>query len=365
MGVSLIVGSGVVLFLSSGWIPVIAPIIAFAGGAIAYVIYKAYDAQQEKQVIQQQVEEQEKSIAMLKMLLEVQSNVSASTSMSKYDKGSIIVNRYEIVKALGKGSFGSTYLSRDLQRPGKPYCVVKRLTPSSKDPKFLRIVQRLFKTEAKILEKVGKHDQIPQLLAYIEEDEQFFLIQEYVEGKTLMKELRNKEKYTEREVLSLIEQVMNILSFIEKYNLIHRDIKPDNIIRRQEDNSIVLIDFGAVKQISDYRKKQETKTVIIGNESYAAPEQLAGQPVMGSDIYSTGILAIHCLTGVFPGKFNKDKKGELIWNPSDYVSHPTASIINKMCHYHFNDRYQNASEVLKDLSRFKSKIRSLKEKQNH
>ncbi|MGI0482982.1 CHASE2 domain-containing protein [Geminocystis sp. CENA526] len=363
IAIIIIIGSGVIFFFWGGWIPLVSPLVAFWGGAIVLLGYNVYEAKQEQFTIKKQAQEQEKSIAMLKMLLETQSQINNPPTLINYDKGSIIVNRYEIVKALGKGSFGSTYLSRDLLRPGKPYCVVKRLTPSSKDEKFLKIVQRLFKTEAKILEKVGKHEQIPQLLAYIEENNEFFLIQEYVEGKTIFKEIKEK-KYTEIETLQLIEEIINILIFIQEFNLIHRDIKPDNIIRRQSDNSLVLIDFGAVKEISsNFQNKQ--KTVIIGNDGYASPEQLAGQPCLNSDIYATGMVAIHCLTGIFPRKLPKDDKtGEIIWDSSQYVSFPTASIIKKMTRYHFCDRYQNAQEVMKDLRKFKMKIKQLKQSNN-
>lgn len=363
IAIIIIISTGVILFLFGGWIPVISPIFAFVSGAIVLLGYKVYEAKQEQFNIKKQAEEQEKSIAMLKMLLETQSQINNPPTLTNYDEGSIIVNRYEIVKALGKGSFGSTYLSIDLLRPGKPYCVVKRLTPSSKDEKFLKIVQRLFKTEAKILEKVGKHEQIPQLLAYIEENNEFFLIQEYVEGKTVFQELRDK-KYSEIETLKLIEEIIKILTFIQEFNLIHRDIKPDNIIRRQSDNSLVLIDFGAVKEISgSFRNKQ--KTVIIGNDGYAAPEQLAGQPCLNSDIYATGMVAIHCLTGIFPRKLPKDNKtGEVMWDSDQYVSPATASIIKKMTRYHFCDRYQNAQEVMKDLKRLKIKIKQLKQSQS-
>lgn len=350
----VIVATGVLIFFIGGWIPLVPPFVAFLGGAIALMGYHAYQAKQEQLTIQQQVAEQEKSIAMLQMLLANQSQISHPSSLFRYDQGSVIVNRYQIVKALGKGSFGSTYLARDLLRPGKPYCVVKRLTPSSQEAKFLKIVQRLFRTEAKILEKVGTHKKIPQLLAYIEENNEFFLVQEYIEGKTIFKELKEKGKYSEKEVLILLEEIISILVFIQEYNLIHRDIKPDNIIRRNSDHSIVLIDFGAVKQIS---RQNDQKTVIIGNEGYAAPEQLAGQPSLSSDIYATGMVAIHCLTGTIPHKLPKDETtGAVIWNSQDYVSKSTASIIKKMTHYHFGDRYQNAQEVMRDLKRFKQKL---------
>ncbi|BAQ59648.1 adenylate cyclase [Geminocystis sp. NIES-3708] len=360
IGVIIIVGGGIIIFFSGGWIPIVPPLFAFFLGVTAMVSYNAYQAKQEQIIVQKQVAEQEKSIAMLQMLLETQSQISTPSIIS-YEPGVIIVSRYEIIKALGKGSFGSTYLSRDLQLPGKPYCVIKRLTPSSQEPKYLAIVQRLFKTEAKILNQVGKHPYIPQLLAYIEENDEFFLIQEYVEGKTLLQELRKKKKYSEKEVLTLIEKIMSILSFIEEYNLIHRDIKPDNIIRRQSDNAVILIDFGAVKQISR-NINHKNKTVIIGNEGYAAPEQLAGHPVMASDIYATGMLAIHCLTGTIPARLPKDPQtGEVVWDSQEYASRGTASIIKKMTRYHFGDRYQNAQEVIKDLQKFKMKIKELKE----
>ena len=194
-------------------------------------------------------------------------------------------------------------------------------------------------------------------MAYIEENDQFFLIQEYVEGKTLIKELKERKRFSEKEVLKLIGELMTILSFLQEYNLIHRDIKPDNLIRRQRDGALILIDFGAVKQISNLRQQGNIKTVVIGNESYAAPEQLAGQPVLASDIYATGMLAIHCLTGVFPGRFSKDAKtGDIIWNHSDYVNPATASLIKKMSRYHFSDRYQNAKEVLRDLAQVKKLV---------
>ncbi|MBL1208463.1 CHASE2 domain-containing serine/threonine-protein kinase [Geminocystis sp. GBBB08] len=360
IAIVIILGSGIIFFFWGGWIPIITPIVAFVGGAVFVLGYNAYQGKQEQLSIQKQVAEQEKSIAMLKMLLETQSQINNPSTIN-YEKGSILVNRYEIVKALGKGTFGSTYLSRDLQRPGKPYCVVKRLTPSSREPKFLAIVQRLFKTEAKILETVGKHEQIPHLLAYIEENDEFFLIQEYIEGKTLITELREKKRYSEKEILTFLEEMMNILMFIQDYNLIHRDIKLDNIIRRQSDNSLVLIDFGAVKQISRNPTTQQ-KTVIIGNEVYAAPEQLAGQPVMASDIYATGMVAIHCLTGILPTKLPKDSKtGDIIWDSEKYVSLITAKIIHKMTRYHFGDRYENAQQVMKDLRKLKMKIKQFKQ----
>ncbi|PHV62020.1 CHASE2 domain-containing serine/threonine-protein kinase [Cyanobacterium aponinum] len=355
----IIVGSAIIFSFQGGWIPVVPAIVSFMGGAIALVGYNAYKAKNEQLSIQQQVSDQEKSIAVLQMLLKSQSQTHKISKVTTYEEGSVIVGRYQIIKRLGKGGFGNSYLSVDQMLPGKPYCVVKRLNAYSDDTKILTLMEKLLETEAKILEKVGKHPQIPDLLAYIQDNNNFFLVQEYIDGQTLIQELKDKTKYSENEVLQIIEEIMEILSFIEQYNLVHRDIKPDNILRRQSDKSLVLIDFGGIKQI--FNLKNETAINAVSNEGYASPEQLAGQPVMASDIYSVGMVAIHCLTGKFPGKLPRDPQtGEILWDSSKYVSPVTAKIIKKMTSYHFKDRYQNAQEVSKDLKHYRSQIEELK-----
>jgi serine/threonine protein kinase len=354
----VIIGTSYLIFLDSGWIPLVSTLFSFIGGGLLLLLFNAYQAKQEQLIIKKQVEEQEKAIAMLRLLLsETQQELEMGQTLSKigHEKGSVLVERYQITQGLGKGSFGRTYLARDLQRPGKPCCVIKLLTPASKNPHFLQVARRLFKTEAKILERVGKHPQIPLLLAYIEQDNQFYLIQEYIKGQTLTTEFKEHQKYSEKEALGIIEEILLILSFIQKYKLIHRDIKPDNIIRRASDHRLVLIDFGAVKQIQPpHLNPHKDKTIIIGTEGYAPPEQLAGQPIMASDIYATGIMAIYALTGIKPNELAKNSlTGEVIWEPYARVSRPTAAIINKMVCYHFGDRYQTATEVLNDLRKLK------------
>ncbi len=358
-GIVIIIGSGAIIFFFGGWIPVVTPLLAFVISAILFMGYNAYQAKQEQLDIQKQVLDQEKSIAVLQMLLQSQSEVNIPSMAATYDEGSVIANRYQIVRGLGKQGLGNTYLSIDLLLPGKPYCVVKRLNAHSRDPKILNIIEKLLETEAKIVEKIGKHDKIPDLLAYIQDNDKFFLIHEYMEGKTLVQELKEKGKYSEQEVLEIIEELMDILSFIQQYNISHRDIKLENIIRRQCDNCLVLIDFGGIKQV--FNLKNEGKNSTVSNEGYASPEQLAGQPVMASDIYAIGMVAIHCLTGIFPGKLPRDPQtGNIIWDSDRYVSPVTAKIIDKMTRYHFTDRYQNAQELIKELKQNKLEIQELK-----
>lgn len=162
--------------------------------------------------------------------------------------GRMIAGRYKITEPLDAGGMGETYIAIDTQFPNEPQCVVKRLLPASRDPSFLAIMQRLFRSEAATLAKVGEHDQIPRLLAYPEENQEFYLVQEYIEGHTLSTELR--QRWSESQVLNFLTEILGVLEFLQSQDpqVIHRDIKPANIIRRSKDGKLVLIDFGAVKE---------------------------------------------------------------------------------------------------------------------
>ncbi len=143
-----------------------------------------------------------------------------------------------------RGGFGKTYLAEDIQLPGKDRCIVKQLYPSIEESKFLAVARRLFKTEASTLHNVGHHDQIPELLAYFEEEEKFYLVQQYIEGQTLEKELTSGKVWSEAQIMELLQDGLNILEFIHAKGVIHRDVKPDNLIRRNSDGKLVLVDFG-------------------------------------------------------------------------------------------------------------------------
>jgi serine/threonine-protein kinase len=136
------------------------------------------------------------------------------------------------------GGFGQTYIAQDTRRPGNPICVVKHLKPGT-DPRVFDTAKRLFNSEAETLEKLGNHDQIPRLLAYFDENQEFYLVQEYIEGHTLAEELIPGKRWSESQVIQLLQEVLEILEFVHRQGVIHRDIKPDNIIRRASDNKLV------------------------------------------------------------------------------------------------------------------------------
>jgi serine/threonine protein kinase len=227
------------------------------------------------------------------------------------------------------------------------------LRPARRDEKFLKLARRLFSTEAEILEKLGNHTQIPQLLAYFEEKQEFYLVQELIEGHPLSDELPVDKRLPEAQVVEVLRGVLEILDFIHNHCVIHRDIKPSNIIRREQDKSLVLIDFGAVKEIQPQEPtEQEGLTVAIGTRGYTPPEQLAGHPRLTSDIYALGMIGIQALTGIHPHQMHQNAiTGEISWRHLASVEEDFAQILEKMVRYHFIERYQSAGEVLQDLKR--------------
>ncbi|QLE40932.1 CHASE2 domain-containing protein [Nostoc sp. C052] len=352
----------VALFLQAGWIPLIPSALAFVISSICVIAYTNYQNQRQTQVIILQVEKQQEAIAQLNVLLEDKTAVPDSyldfpppVDSRETKSGDLLLSgRYKISQTLGAGGFGRTYLAQDTQRPGNPICVVKKLMPARQDTRFLQVARRLFNSEAEILESLGKHHQIPELLAYFEDNQEFYLIQQYIEGHTLSEELPPVQNVqNESFVMEMLKEVLEVLEFVHQHRVIHRDIKPTNIIRCAEDNRLVLIDFGAVKLMQPSSSEQtELATVAIGTRGYAPPEQFAGHPRLCSDIYALGMIAIQAITGIPPQELHPDPEtGNVMWRQTVQVSEGLAAILDKMVCYHFSDRYQSATEVLQDLKR--------------
>ncbi len=168
----------------------------------------------------------------------------------------ILRNRYKILKELGRGGFSVTYLAVDMDLPGNPKCVVKQLKTRQSSQTILQIAKKLFNREAQVLYRLGKgHKQIPEMLAHFEENDEFYLVQEFVDGYDLTKEIKLRHRLGEDKVIKLLQEILEVLAFVHENNVIHRDIKLRNIMRRREDGKIVLIDFGAVKEIKGLVKK--------------------------------------------------------------------------------------------------------------
>ena len=282
--------------------------------------------------------------------------------------GKVISGRYQIIQALGNGGFGETFLAEDLQLPDHQKCVVKRLQPTSSDTFVLEIASRLFETEARVLHKLGSHDRIPRLLAHFEEDHQFYLVQELIDGFELTNEIISIERaadgypvgrMNESQAIAFLIDVLETLIFVHQQGAIHRDIKPANLMRRRTDGKLVLIDFGAVKQVGTAVVSAIGSTIAIGTDGYMPNEQAIGKPRPCSDLYAVGAIAVQGLTGVAPNLLSENlETGELAWRTSPNhaalkyranVSDELATIIDKLVKYDFRDRYQSAEVVLTDL----------------
>lgn len=267
----------------------------------------------------------------------------------------LLRDRYRVVEPLGQGGFGATFLANDQSLPGEPCCVIKQLRPSGTAPHILQMARELFEREAKTLGKIGNHPQIPRLLDYFEEQEQFYLVQEYISGATLQQEVKQNGVYSEAGVKQFLSEIMPLLQYIHELKVIHRDIKPANLIRRAQDARMVLIDFGAVKnQVSQGAAGQSGHTALtayaIGTPGFAPPEQMAMRPVYASDIYAVGVTCIYLLTGKTPKDLEYNPTtGEMMWEQMVHVSQHLTNVLRKMLEVSVRSRYQSAADVLRAL----------------
>lgn len=263
--------------------------------------------------------------------------------------GKVLGGRYRIAKVLGSGGFSETYVAEDIQRPGNPYCVVKQLRVMSDDPTTLKLARRLFATEAETLERLGQHDQIPQLLASFEENNEFYLVQEFIQGHPLNHEILPNRSLPEARVIQILVDLLEVLAFVHEQGVIHRDLKPANIMRRLRDGRLVLIDFGIARKITTQLAESgaETKyTVSVGTPGYMPSEQSSGRPQFNSDIYAIGMTAIYALTGKSPHTLIHDADtGAVRWRSQAVVSDEFAAILDRMVHHDFTQRYRSVQEV--------------------
>ncbi len=276
--------------------------------------------------------------------------------------GKLLKQRYQIIEVLKAGRFCQTYLAKDITRPNSPKCIVK-LLPTSGDraPQKLENEKKSLLREAEALNTLSTYNSVPRLLAYFQEDGEFYLVQEFIEGHSLATEIYPGCCWSESRVIQLLYELLEILAVVHSYGLIHRDIKPNNLIRYKSADKLVLIDFGAAKQawtqvVTDREKTHTTfalgigATIAIGTPGYMPAEQERGMPRPSSDIYAVGMMAIQALTGLNPTQLQEDSEtGEILWQQHVGVTRAFASILNRMVSYHFKDRYQSATDALQAL----------------
>lgn len=271
-----------------------------------------------------------------------------------YVSRQLFYDRYEILRLLGKGGFGVTFLAREMTLPGTPHCVIKQLCPKVQNTALLDKARQRFAQEAKTLGQLGSsHSQIPQLLNYFDLDGEFYLVQEYIQGLTLSQQMRCTGVWSEETTKRFLRQFLPVLAYVHKNHVIHRDIKPSNILYNQADDRLVLIDFGAVKE--QVMKVDPTtcltfSTQFVGTVGFAPPEQLSSRPVFASDIYALGMTCLYLMAGIPPLEFEYEVlTGEVRWRSRVQVSDYFARVLDRMLKTSLKERYQSAEEVLRAL----------------
>jgi tetratricopeptide (TPR) repeat protein len=260
----------------------------------------------------------------------------------------ILLERYRIIELINGTPGSRSYLSEDASQSNFARYVVKQFLPPSKNPVLLKISHNVLETEAKPLERLSQQDdRIQSLTTFFEKNKNFYLVRSYIEGKSLKKEIVPGEKLNSEQVLNILLEILEILVIVHQRGIIHGNIKPANIIRRQSDNKLVLVDFGA---------PQEAVSNIVAASEYMPIEQAYRNAQFNSDIYTLGIIAIEALTGLTAKEITSQKNQKntdaekIIWHPRSYQVNPRlVKIIDKMVHLNYQNRYQSAEEVLKDL----------------
>lgn len=268
----------------------------------------------------------------------------------------IIAQRYRIIEEIAQGGFGRTYLAEDNNR-FQELCVLKEFAPQIQNPQALKKAEELFQREAGVLYQL-QHSQIPKFRELCLDGntgkERLFLIQDYIAGETYRQLLNNRQTFSEKEIIILLQQLLPVLQHIHALGIIHRDISPENIILRNTDKLPVLIDFGGVKTaaisaISAANNNLKLNTQI-GKPGYAPEEQLQqGKAYPNSDLYSLGVTAIVLLTGKEPKELFDNYNAEWQWKKYTKTSPEIAKILDKMISRNPANRYQTAREILETL----------------
>jgi WD40 repeat protein len=271
----------------------------------------------------------------------------------------LLRERYRAIKPLGRGGFGRTFLAVDEDKPSKPRCAIKQFFPQSQGTSSAEKAAELFNREAERLDELGKHPQIPELLAHFQQERYQYLVQEFIEGENLQQELLRQGPFSESQILRLLNDLLPVLQFVHDRKVIHRDIKPPNIIRRRSSpnlnsynfstftGELVLVDFGAAKVVEG---ALQTGTVI-GSPEFVAPEQIRGQAVYASDLYSLGVTCIYLLTQISP--FDLFDINQDVWVWRDFlkvkIDPKLGKILDKSIEPNLNRRYKSVAEVMRDL----------------
>jgi eukaryotic-like serine/threonine-protein kinase len=266
--------------------------------------------------------------------------------------GTILHSHYQIVKVLGIGKSGTTYLAKDLDLIDSPFYVVKKIEHIHSSAEIPQLAEKLFEIQGSIAYQLGQHPQIPTLITKFEVDGNRYLVREYIDGELLSKELTPGAIWSQTQVCDFLMDLMEILKFVHSFKYIHQDINPHNIIRHHEDGKFNLIGYSCIKDLgSTWQNLPDNDARNINDPSYVPYEQEQNVPKLTSDLYAVGAIAIQALMGRYP--IEKDAYSyELKWRDEVQIDLKLVEIINRMVRPDYRNRYQSANEVLDALKAF-------------
>lgn len=269
-------------------------------------------------------------------------------------------NRYSPIKFLGGGGFSKTYLAQDIDKLNEK-CVIKQFAPQVQGKtELLHKMTELFEQEAKRLQQLGEHPQIPTLFAYFKSDTRLYLVQQFIGGANLLERFLHQGTFSEEKIRDLLEDLLNVLKVVHQQKIIHRDIKPENIIQGG-DGKVVLIDFGISQQSIETAIAGQGNT--IGSFGYGAPEQMkGGETYPTSDLFSLGATCFHLLSGIDPSELWISQGYDWVESWEEHLQQPISEelrkILGKLLQVDYQQRYQSVEEILQDLNLPSQSIRT-------
>jgi serine/threonine protein kinase/Tfp pilus assembly protein PilF len=277
--------------------------------------------------------------------------------------GQVFSGRYEIIQEFSQDESGHTYLAQDKKRHGYSVCLVKEFVPSSEffkegDREFLQQLFRLFQQQAEILKQLGHSDRFPKLLAYFQYQGNFYIVQEFIEGRPLLDELVPGQPLSEEQVINLLAELLESLAMIHFYHINHGNIHPNNIIRSKHNHQLVLTDFAVFKQMLSQNPQVAGKLA-----GYQRSKLKAETSLFSDDIYAVGIIAIQALTGIPAEQLPRNPKThKIIWkniwkNQVKVKNRQLVSILNLMIDTGSRQRHFSIPKALKTLNKFSQKER--------
>jgi len=259
-------------------------------------------------------------------------------------------DRYTAYQPMGQGQSSRTFLGMDTRQWPDSRCVIKQF-PMGKEADA-------FRQETARLSELSQHPQLPKILAYFErdqgqgqgQDQWQYLVQEFVEGRSLTQQRQAEGTFDEAQIRAILQSVLPVLQYLHEHSVIHRDVKPRNLIRRTDSPTapLILVDLGAAKFVST-STLGKTGT-LIGSAEYAAPEQLMGKATFASDLYSLAASCLELITGLSPFDLFDATVGQWFWRSiATDISPDLAEILDKMLAGNVGDRFPSAADALRAL----------------